>query len=42
MCWRDSLFEMITDTKGGFMKELGRMFFGESMFMNTYISLEDE
>lgn len=41
MCWRDPSFEMITDTKGGFMKGLGRMFSGESMFMNTYKSLED-
>ena len=40
MCWRDESFEMITDTKGGFMKGIGRMFSGESMFMNTYKALE--
>ena len=41
MCWRDPSFEMNTTTKGGIMKGLGRMFAGESMFMNTYKSLQD-
>lgn len=41
MCWRDESFEMITNSKGGIMKGLGRMFAGESMFMNTYKSLKD-
>ena len=35
MSWRDTTFEMSTSTKGGIMKGLGRMFSGESMFMNT-------
>ena len=42
MCWRDDSFEMVTDTKGGIMKGLGRMLSGESMFMNTYRALEDD
>ena len=41
MSWRDTTFEMSTSTKGGIMKGLGRMFSGESMFMNTYKSLKD-
>ncbi len=41
MCWRDESFEMSTNTKGGIMKGLGRMFSGESMFMSTYKSLKD-
>lgn len=41
MSWRDTTFEMSTSTKGGIMKGLGRMFSGESMFMNTYRSLKD-
>ena len=41
MCWRDASFEMNTETKGGLMKGLGRILSGESMFMNTYKSLED-
>lgn len=41
MAWRDQNFEMITDTKGGFMKGLGRIISGDSLFMNTYRALED-
>ena len=41
MCWRDESFEMITNTKGGLLKGLGRIIAGESMFMNTYKSLKD-
>ena len=41
MCWRDKNFEMITDTKGGFFKGLGRMFAGDSVFMNTYKATEN-
>lgn len=41
MCWRDNNFEMITNTKGGLLKGLGRMVAGDSIFMNTYKSLSD-
>ena len=41
MAWRDENFEMITSTRGGIMKGLGRMLTGENMFMNTYKSLKD-
>ena len=30
-----------TNTKGGIMKGLGRVFSGESLFMNTYTATED-
>lgn len=36
MSWMTEGVEMSTNTKGGFMKGLGRMFAGESMFMATY------
>ena len=41
MCWRDENFEMITSTKGGLFKGLGRMLAGDSMFMNTYRATKD-
>ena len=41
MCWRDENFEMITDTKGGLFKGLGRMLTGDSLFMNTYRATKD-
>lgn len=36
MSWMTEGVEMSTNTKGGLMKGLGRMFAGESMFMATY------
>ncbi len=36
MAWMTEGIEMATNTKGGLMKGLGRMFSGESLFMATY------
>ena len=36
MAWMTDGVEMKTNTKGGVMKGIGRMFAGESMFMATY------
>ncbi len=36
MVWMDSGIDMATNMKGGFMKGLGRMISGESLFMATY------
>lgn len=36
MAWMTDGVEMSTNTKGGLMKGLGRMFSGESLFMATY------
>ncbi|MBR2743853.1 MAG: TIGR00266 family protein [Clostridia bacterium] len=36
MCWQSQGVTMKTNAKGGVMKSLGRMFAGESIFMNTY------
>ena len=36
MSWMSEGISMSTNTRGGFMKGLGRMFAGESMFMATY------
>lgn len=36
MSWMTEGVDMSTNTKGGLMKGLGRMFAGESMFMATY------
>lgn len=36
MAWMSDGIEMTTNAKGGFMKGLGRMFAGESLFMATY------
>lgn len=38
MAWMDDKMRMETNTRGGFMKGLSRMFAGESMFMTTYTS----
>ncbi len=35
MIWQTVGIEMKTNAKGGVMKSLGRMFAGESLFMNT-------
>lgn len=39
MIWMDSGIRMETNMQGGFMKGLGRMFSGESLFMATYTSV---
>lgn len=36
MAWMTEGIEMATNTKGGLMKGIGRMFAGESLFMATY------
>ena len=36
MTWMSDKVKMDTNMKGGFMKGLGRMFSGESLFMATY------
>lgn len=36
MAWMTEGVDMATNTKGGLMKGIGRMFAGESMFMATY------
>lgn len=36
MSWQTEGVNMTTNAKGGVMKSLGRMFTGESIFMNTY------
>ncbi len=38
MSWMTDQIEMTTNTKGGLMKGIGRMFSGESLFMATYTS----
>ena len=41
MVWQTEGIEMKTNARGGVMKSLGRMFTGESIFMNTYSALQD-
>ena len=41
MAWMTNSFKMETNTKGGFFKGIGRMFAGESLFMNTYTAQEN-
>lgn len=36
MCWQTQGVTMKTNARGGLVKSLGRMFTGESLFMNTY------
>ena len=36
MAWQTEGINMTTNARGGVMKSLGRMFTGESIFMNTY------
>lgn len=38
MAWQTDGISMSTNARGGVMKSLGRMFTGESIFMNTYTS----
>lgn len=42
MAWMTEGISMDTNTKGGIMKGLGRMFAGESMFMATYKAERDD
>ena len=41
MCWMSEGMKMSTNMKGGFMKSLGRLFTGESLFMVTYEAERD-
>ena len=41
MTWQTEGIKMSTNARGGVMKSLGRMFAGESIFMNTYTSEKD-
>ena len=41
MTWMSTNISLETNTKGGVMKGLGRVFSGESLFMNTYTATED-
>lgn len=41
MSWQTEGITMRTNAKGGVMKSLGRMFAGESIFMNTYTAEVD-
>lgn len=42
MAWMSENVEMETDSHGGLMKGVERMFSGESLFMTTYSSQKDE
>lgn len=42
MTWMSDGIEMQTNTRGGLMKGLGRMFGGESIFMTTYTARADQ
>lgn len=41
MSWMSENVDMKTDTHGGMMKGIGRMFSGESLFMTTYSAQKD-
>ena len=41
MVWQTQGIQMKTNTNGGIMKGIGRMFSGESLFMNTYEATTD-
>ncbi len=41
MSWQTEGISMKTNAKGGILKSLGRMFSGESIFMNTYTAETD-
>ena len=41
MSWQSDGLEMSTNTRGGMLKGLGRMFSGESMFLAHYSALRD-
>ena len=42
MSWMTDSISMTTNTHGGLMKGLGRMFSGDSLFMATYTAERDE
>ena len=42
MAWKTAGIDMKTNAKGGIMKSLGRLFTGESIFMNTYTAQKDD
>ena len=42
MCWMSNGVDMSTNTRGGLMKGIGRMFAGESLFMTTYTASEND
>jgi len=42
MAWQTEGINMQTNTNGGLMKGLGRMFAGESLFMNTFTAQKDD
>ena len=42
MAWQTEGITMQTNARGGLMKSIGRMFSGESIFMNTYTATIDE
>lgn len=41
MTWQSEGIAMSTDTNGGIKKGIGRMFSGDSFFMNTYMAEQD-
>lgn len=41
MTWQSEGIAMSTDTNGGIKKGIGRMFSGDSFFMNTYMAKQD-
>lgn len=41
MTWQTQGINMSTNARGGFMKSIGRMFVGESIFMSTYTAEVD-
>ncbi|MEE1312510.1 MAG: TIGR00266 family protein [Lachnospiraceae bacterium] len=41
MCWMSPDVKMSTNTRGGFLKGIGRIFAGESLFMATYTATSD-
>lgn len=41
MCWMNENMKMSTNTRGGLLKGIGRMFAGESIFMATYTATSD-
>ena len=42
MTWQTDGINMKTNARGGVMKSLGRMFTGESIFMNVYTAEKDD
>ena len=42
MCWMEEGFSMDSNTRGGLLKGLGRAMSGESIFLTTYTSSQDD